>query len=79
MYGRKYGKEKMNHNQYHQAFDLCANALHYSAKKLDPYWPGGMNYVKINVLIFCVACPIIFMGSVALNIILAMKLLSRGH
>ena len=41
-----------------------------TAAKLDPIWPGGMDYVKINVIVFCVLLPIILVGSLALNVIL---------
>ena len=37
------------------------------ANALDPIWPGGMDSVKINVLLFCVLLPIILVGSLALN------------
>ena len=40
-------------------FDICVDVLLIAAEKIDPYWPGGMDYRKINVLIFCVAGPII--------------------
>jgi hypothetical protein len=37
-----------------------------------------MDYQKLNVLIFCVAGPLVFAGSVALNVVLAAKLISGG-
>jgi hypothetical protein len=37
-------------NHWHTAFDLCSDSLHWLARKLDPIWPGGMDYVKINVI-----------------------------
>ena len=49
-----------------------------TAEKLDPIWPGGMDYKKINVLIFCVAGPALFAASLALNVVLAIKLASLG-
>ena len=51
-------------------FDLCVALLVWAAKKLDPIWPGGMDYIKINVLLFCILLPIILVGSLALNIYL---------
>jgi hypothetical protein len=59
---------------YRKPFELCVDALMIAADKLDPYWPGGMDYKKINVLIFCVAGPALFAASVALNVVLAAKL-----
>jgi len=50
------------------------DALEFAATKLDSYWPGGMDYRKINILIFCVAGPLVLGGSVALNVVLAIKL-----
>ena len=65
-----------NCEKYRKPFELCVDALLIAADKLDPVWPGGMDYKKINVLIFCVAGPVIFAGSVGLNIALAWKLAS---
>jgi len=65
-----------NCEKYRKPFELCVDALLIAADKLDPIWPGGMDYKKINVLIFCVAGPVIFAGSVGLNIVLAWKLAS---
>ena len=59
---------------YRKPFELCVDALLIAADKLDPYWPGGMDYKKINVLSFCVAGPALFAASVALNVVLAVKL-----
>ena len=59
---------------YRKPFELCVDALMIAADKLDPYWPGGMDYKKINVLVFCVAGPALFAASVALNVVLAAKL-----
>jgi hypothetical protein len=53
---------------WHAVFNLCANFLHWLASKLDPVWPGGMDYVKINVILFCVILPIILVASLALNL-----------
>jgi hypothetical protein len=65
---------KRNCQKYHKAFDLCVDALEFTATKLDPYFSGGLDYRKINILIFCVAGPIIFASSVGLNVVLALKL-----
>lgn len=53
---------------WHAVFNLCANFLHWLASKLDPIWPGGMDYIKINVILFCIILPIILVASLALNI-----------
>jgi hypothetical protein len=53
---------------WHTVFNLCANFLHWLASKLDPVWPGGMDYVKINVILFCILLPIILIASLALNL-----------
>jgi hypothetical protein len=57
-----------NNGAWHTMFNICANSLHWLASKLDPLWPGGMDYVKINVILFCVLLPIILLGSLALNL-----------
>lgn len=62
--------------KYRNAFEACVMGLQFAAQKIDPYFPGGMDYKKINVLIFCVAGPLVFAGSVALNVVLAEKLLA---
>jgi hypothetical protein len=53
---------------WHAAFNLCANSLHWMARKLDPVWPGGMDYVKLNVILFCLVLPLILAASLALNL-----------
>ena len=53
--------------KYRGPFEVCVQALMVVAEKLDPIWPGGMDYKKINVLIFCVAGPALFAASIALN------------
>lgn len=60
---------------WHTAFNLCANSLHWLAGKLDPVWPGGMDYVKVNVILFCVLLPIILLASLALNLAFLLGLL----
>jgi hypothetical protein len=53
---------------WHTIFNLCANFLGSLASMLDPVWPGGMDYVKINVILFCIVLPIVLLASLALNI-----------
>ena len=53
---------------WHAAFNACANFLQWLASKLDPITPGGMDYVKINVILFCIVLPIVLLASLALNI-----------
>ena len=65
---------KNNCEKYRELFEFCVQALLVAAEKLDPFWPGGMDYKKINVLIFCVVGPALFAASVALNVVLAAKL-----
>ncbi len=60
---------------WHTAFNLCANSLHWLAGKLDPVWPGGMDYVKINVILFCIILPVVLLVSIGLNIVLLFCLL----
>jgi hypothetical protein len=55
-------------DHWHDAFDLCANSLAWLAGKLDPIWPGGMDYVKINVIGFCFILPLILAASLGLNL-----------
>jgi hypothetical protein len=54
-------------------FDGCVFFLQETAKVLDPYWPGGMDYVKINVILFCIIMPIVFGLSLALNAYLLLR------
>jgi hypothetical protein len=53
---------------WQRTFVWCVDVLEWGAKRLDPITPGGMDYVKINVLLFCIVLPVLFMGSVSLNI-----------
>ncbi len=59
---------------WHTVFNLCANFLHWLASKLDPVWPGGMDYVKISVILFCVVLPIVLLASLGLNLAFLLKL-----
>lgn len=54
---------------WHAMFNACANSLQWLAKKMDPYFPGGMDYVKINVILFCVLLPILILASLVLNLL----------
>ena len=63
----------MENNTWEIAFIFCVDLLEYSAKILDPYWPGGMDYVKINVILFCIVLPAILGLSLALNVWLLCK------
>lgn len=57
-------------NIWHASFDVCVSLLQGAAKVLDPVWPGGMDYVKINVILFCIVLPIVLGLSLALNVVL---------
>ena len=35
---------------------------------MNPWFPGGMDYVKINVLIFCIIVPVTMLASIGLNV-----------
>jgi hypothetical protein len=69
---------KNNCQRYRRPFELCVDALEWAAKTINPFWPGGMDYIKINVLIFCVVGPLIFAASVALNILLLARWIFGG-
>jgi hypothetical protein len=60
---------------WHAVFNACANSLQWTAAKLNKVTPGGMDYVKINVLIFCVVLPIVLLVSLGLNVAFLMGLL----
>ncbi len=67
---------KNNTKKYVKPFELCVEGLLIAADRLNPIWPGGMDYKKLNILIFCIAGPAIFAGSVALNVYLLAKLMT---
>jgi hypothetical protein len=67
-------KRNDENNHWHTAFDLCADSLHWLARKLDPIWPGGMDYVKINV-IGCAALLAILAASLGLNLLFLLGIL----
>lgn len=52
----------------HNAFNKCANALDWAARKLNPVVPGGMDYVKLNVILFCIVLPVVLLSSIGLNL-----------
>lgn len=54
--------------KYLTVFSLCVEVLEWAAQKVDPFWPGGMDYEKINVLIFCVLLPVVLVFSIGMNI-----------
>lgn len=60
---------------WHAMFNACANSLHWMAKRLDPVWPGGMDYVKLNVIIFCLVLPFVLLVSLGLNLAFILRLL----
>ncbi len=53
---------------WHNPVNACANSLHWMAKWLDPAWPGGMDYVKLNVILFCLVLPVVLFVSLGLNL-----------
>ena len=63
-----------SHDFWHNSFDACVVLLQEAACKLDPYWPGGMDYCKINVILFCFILPILFGFSLARNAYLLLRL-----
>jgi hypothetical protein len=62
-------------NAWTLTFQICVNLLEWGAKVLDPIWPGGMDYVKINVIIFCILLPVILAVSIGLNVLWALGLI----
>jgi len=64
-----------NNGRCHSAFNACANSLSWVAGKLNPVWPGGMDYVKINVILFCVVLPVVLTVSLGLNLAFLLGLL----
>ena len=65
---------KTNQNLWHELFDACVSQLENAATLLDPYWPGGMDYCKLNVILFCIILPIVLGLSLALNAYLLLQL-----
>lgn len=51
-------------NLFDRAFYGCVRLLNVMADAIDPWVPGGMNYVKINVILFCVLLPLVLAGLV---------------
>ena len=50
-------------------FNACVVLLEWLAEKL------GTTYATVNVWIFCIIGPLVFAASLALNIVLLMKVL----
>ena len=60
-------RRNQDQDHWHTAFDLCSNSLYRMAIWLKPIWPTA-DYIRINVLIFCVLLPIVLFGSIGLNL-----------
>ena len=60
---------KKENELWAHVFGACVWILEESAKVLYPYWPGGMNYVKINVIVFCIVLPVVLVVSLGLNLL----------
>ena len=60
-------------NLWQWVFNLCVVFLVWAAKKRDPVWPRGMDYIQIDVVLFCIVLPAILVGSLLLNLILLLK------
>ena len=65
---------KNNCEKYRKPFELCVDVLLITAEKLNQIWPNGMDYKKLNIIIFCLVGPSLFAASIALNVVLALKL-----
>jgi hypothetical protein len=65
----------MNEKKYHTIFDNCVTLLQWGAEIINPYWK--MDYVKINVILFCFILPAVLAGSIGTNIVL-LRLLMRA-
>jgi len=44
---------------WEKSFALCVKLLGWASEKADPWCPGGMDYVKLNVILFCIILPIV--------------------
>jgi hypothetical protein len=60
---------------WERAFDKCATFLQRTAAKIDPHMPGGMDYVKINVIGFCIILPVVLIISLGCNALWLLSLL----
>ena len=54
-------------------FCICVDLLQRGAAILNPVWPGGMDYVKINVILFCIILPLVLVGLVGTCAFLLLK------
>ena len=51
----------------HFIFEACVAALDWMANKMNPWFPGGMDYAKINVILLILGV-VALTGSIGLNI-----------
>ena len=72
------GKQTMESSLWQRAFDACVWLLREAANLLNPVWPGGMDYVKINVILFCIILPLVLLASLGLNVFLLFVVLHAG-
>ena len=70
---------KNNTEKYRKPFEFCALSLLKAAQVINPYWPGGMDYKKINVILFCFILPAILAGSIGTNLILLRLLMKAAR
>jgi len=54
---------------WERSFALCVKLLGRTSEKLNPWFPGGMDYVKINVILFCIILPIVLGLSLLGNLV----------
>ena len=59
---------------WERSFALCVKLLGRASEKADPWFPGGMDYVKINVIIFCIILPIVLGLSLLGNLVWLLSL-----
>ena len=55
------------------AFNACVKWLGKAADKLNPEVKGGMDYIKLNVILFCILLPAVLTASLLLNCCLLMR------
>jgi hypothetical protein len=59
----------------HFLFDCCVSGMDRIANTLDPWFPGGMDYAKINVIICCFLIPAVLLASLGLNVLFIFKVI----
>ena len=59
----------------HFLFDKCVAGMDWLANKMDPWFPGGMDYAKINVIICCMLIPTVLAASLILNVVLVLNVI----